>query len=138
MGNIQLLSSPISNPTTRKIVSFNRSLQQAIKRFHANHEKIGGEGVTLSQTSRTSKETSRSAINKDRKISHGDVPLYPTPPPATKTHSFHDLMNKLSADIVICHRLFRYPVCKPNRYESTSSLAIKTASRICLPSTKAI
>ena len=50
MGNSLVLSSPIFNPTARKIVSFNSAIYQTIESFHSDNKEVGGKGIALSQT----------------------------------------------------------------------------------------
>ena len=92
VGNNQLLTSPICNPTTKNIISFNSTVYQATEGFHSDKEEIRRNGVALSQALRAWEEANRGAVDENRERSCGNAPFYPAHPPTVKTHPAHDLV----------------------------------------------
>ena len=101
MGDSQVLPSPICNLTAIKVVTFNNPIYQTTESFHSDNEEVRREGITLSQTPRAWKETSRGSVYEDRERGYGDAPFYPAQPPAAESHPTQDLEQKLLADTIV-------------------------------------
>ena len=111
-------------PSSREALneaSFHSLLQNTRERLHCQNEKKMGKGISLSQTSKTCKETNRSSINQNRKTRKGNAPPNPLNPKAQffpwmliRTPSSHG------------HKSFQCPFCRWPPFLSSLALHLKS------------